>query len=180
MALRSALALLLLLPACTDESSTPEAPTRPTAQPQGAQQAAADNVGAELDRSLAELAGKPLPPLPQDWQGTGVLEHNEGPLPDGAPPWAAVSAEVVERDGARILVASASAGAIRDGYLARSAAANRARAILARWTKSEHLMGSSVTEVWRPKGGGPLFARVEMRVPNTWQPGDPLPTAAHR
>ncbi len=111
---------------------------------------------------------------PPGWQGVGVLAARTEELPSGAPTWAAVLAEVVDKDGARFLVASGHAHRIKNPALAKTTAEARARAELARWTKSHKLVGSTVAESLVDPASGDAFAKVELPVPATWTPGQPL------
>ncbi len=154
----------------------------PAAAPGDSEIAAGDAGAAPGDVDLTglvhqpeadELAAAPVK-LPAGWQGTGVLARRSDRLPRRAPSWAKVLVEVTLRDGQRYLVATGRVSKVKDVQLARSTAENRARAELARWTKTDKQTGGAIREVWRDARTGETFAQVELPVPTSWQPGTPL------
>jgi len=113
--------------------------------------------------------------LPPDWNGEGVLARQAGSTPSSAPQWTRVAAEVITRDGDRLLRTCGRAGRIRNPALARTTAESRARAELSRWLRTHDVIGSRAVDTWTEPGTGLTFALLEVVVPEEWIPGQPLP-----
>lgn len=107
---------------------------------------------------------------PADWKGTGVLAKAKIPPPKGAPPWAAIAAEVVARDGSRYLRTTGSVDKIADPALARTSAENRARAEMARWLQADVVRGASVINTWQRKRHHDIYVQVEVALTNELLP----------
>jgi len=152
MRLRAAAALITVLIAGCPKSDTP-----PTAG------------DTDAVRSLAEAH------LPADWSGEGVLARLSGSTPSSAPQWTRVAAEVISRDGDRLLRACGRAGRIRNPALARTTAESRARSELSRWLRTHEVKSSRAVDTWTEPGTGLPFALLEVVVPEEWVPGQPLP-----
>ncbi|MEK7704172.1 MAG: hypothetical protein AAB426_04375 [Myxococcota bacterium] len=142
-----------------DEVAVAGEPTAPTAAPD---LVPAEPAGTEAARAMT---------VPQGWSGTGVLSRRTGKLPKGAPKWAAVEAEVVAREGRRMLVASGLVEQIGNPALARSTAENRARAVMARWLGEERLEGAKIVDASWNKRRRVAVVKVEVEVPADWAPG---------
>ena len=108
--------------------------------------------------------------VPQDWKGTGVLARATQPVPKKAPTWARIALEVVERDGKRLLLATGRADKIKDPYLARTTAEQRARVMLGRATGTVAVRGGVIDDAWRDPRTGEIFVRAQMEVPPGWKP----------
>lgn len=115
-------------------------------------------------------AARPME-LPRDWRGTGVLSRRTEKLPKGLPKWVAVEAEVVSRDGTRMLVASGVAEKIANPALARSTAENRARAVMSKWLGEARLEGAKIVDASWNKRRRLAAVKVEVEVPADWGPG---------
>lgn len=167
---------------CTQSSSQPEG--QRNGVPQGtettskAAEPTTTDTQADAGSAEAEAQAPPLevPKLPEGWSGTGVLAKHPGPPSPNAPEWTALEAEVADTDSGRILRATAKAAGIRNGALARSTAAARARRVLVEWTGHPRLLGSRITNTWRSRRGRQVVVQVSLPVPSTWQPGEPLHT----
>jgi hypothetical protein len=161
---RLALTLLLLSLAACEESRP-----LPAQQPSGDPTESGDPTAAGEPVLAADEV-----PLPAGWEGEGTLVRRQERIPRRAPRWAAIAAEVVRRDEQRFLQATGKAERIKNSALARSTAEARALAEIARWVRSEHLVGTTAIDVWRDPKTGVTFARVAMPVPDDWIPGRPL------
>jgi hypothetical protein len=158
-------------------SPSPAAPQPAPAVPADADAAAPTVVSPEagagaLPAAAPAALGLPLPP---NWQGTGVLAKRDESVPKRAPAWTRIAAEVVMRDGQRLLITTGGVANIKDPSLSRSTAESRARAQLAHWTGSERVNGGMVSDVWRDPRSGETFVRAELAVPEGWVPGQPVP-----
>ena len=112
----------------------------------------------------AGVANAPPTP-PADWQGVGILAKRADKLPRGAPSWAAIAAEVIERDGKRFLRATGKVDDIDSVALARSTAENRARAEMTRWLGVTSLQGALLVNLWQRKKSHVFLAQVEVALP---------------
>ena len=100
---------------------------------------------------------------------TGILAKRTKP-PKGGPNWLAVQAEVIEREGKRILRTSHFVRHIKNPSLAQQTAANRARQELTKWLGSPTLRGAMLTDQhWDPKKQLSA-ARIEIELPESWTP----------
>ena len=86
-----------------------------------------------------------------------------------------VQAEIIEREGKRILRTSHFASRIKNASLARQTAANRARHELTKWLGSPILEGARVTDQhWNPTKQL-SSARAEIELPDSWIPNPSTP-----
>ncbi len=167
---------LALLAGCEQHAAAPvDAADAPAAL---GDPGAPDDAGAAALLPGGDVEAVPAaakPELPQGWQGQGLLASRSEKPPRGAPKWARVLAEVVEKNGQRYLQTTGRVEGIKNKPLARTTAENRARAEMTRWVASERLVGSEITDVWQHPKSGITLARAAMAVPETWVPGSPLP-----
>lgn len=172
------LVLLLLLlspPACKDRARPPAAPLTGDAARNGDSARATDARGDDEPATPGDpLAAAIDAQLPANWEGEGILVRRQERVPRRAPQWASIAAEVVRRDEQRFVQATGKAERIRNQALARSTAEARALAEIARWVRSERLVGAVPIDGWRDPKTGVTFARVAMPVPEDWTPGRPL------
>lgn len=166
--LRTFFLALLVVSACkTEPDGSTVRPSHDAAmviQAPRAQPAAPHEAEADATNAPAPASSSGAQP-PEGWTGTGVLAKSSAELPKGAPEWAGIEAEVVDRDGKRFLLATGWVRGVDNQALARSAAEGRARAVLARWTGQSRLVGSMSAESWHDPRSGTSFARVEMELP---------------
>lgn len=169
--------LALVALGCESFSEEPATSETPAEAPAATPAAAGDaDLAPPEAGDGAEPAASAIT-LPDGWSGTGVLAKREAKLPRRAPSWAKVVAEVVDKDGQRLLVTSGEANKIKDAHLSRSTAEARARAELSRWTGQNRIAGSSTRAVWRDPKSGATFAQIELPVPAGWVPGQPISVA---
>ena len=103
------------------------------------------------------------PKLPAHWSGTGILAKRDD-VPNEAPVWAGIKAEVVDRGGQRYLRATGKAADVDNPALGRSTAENRGRAELAHWLSTHALSGAQVVDTY--SAGPQLYmVLVEIAVP---------------
>jgi hypothetical protein len=156
---------LLCTSACKEKPVTPVKPTGDATAPSEIP------VDADYATRLQAIAAR----MPADWAGTGVLERRPD-VAEGAPEWAGVVAELVDTEDGRYIQGSGESRGISNVGLARTTAGNRARVSLMMWLGTGILQGAEITEFWGAPGQ-PFYAHARLRVPPTWQPGQPLPEA---
>ena len=162
-----ALALIALLILATQQAcetphteppvvpATIEAPTPPIPPPPKP----TDSPSAETE----------IPELPAEIPPSGVLAKRDS-TPRGSPRWLKVQAEVIERDGKRILRASHFAKHIKNASLAQQTAANRARHELTKWLGTPTLEGAVVTDSHWSQKAQLSATRIEIELPPSWLP----------
>lgn len=95
-------------------------------------------------------------------------------LPSPAPDWVRTRAQVVESEEGRFLLVTGIVRHIENESLAKTAAANRARAEIAVLLDTHVLSGTEVVDTWR--SDGVTAARVRIPVERDWQ----LPSEAEK
>ena len=158
--------LLLGLSAC-------ERTVEKTAAPVKASQITPPKPGASIAPLAPEPAQTILSPAPAvepaPDPSPGVLASRKAP-PSGGPHWLSIRAEIIEREGKRILRTSHFASRINNASLARQTAANRARHELTKWLGGPTLEGARVTDHhWNPTKQL-SSARAEVELPDSWIP----------
>ena len=170
-----ALLLLTAQQACeTPQTDPPAAP--PTTTIEAPAPPAIPPAPSQADAPSPETE---IPSAPADTLPAGVLAKRDS-TPRGSPRWLRVRAEVIERDGKRILRASHFAKHIKNASLAQQTAANRARHELTKWLGTPTLEGAVVTDSHWSQKAQLSATRIEIELPPSWLPPQDSQPGAQR
>ncbi|MCK5688831.1 hypothetical protein KAI87_06150 [Myxococcota bacterium] len=168
-----ALTLVIASVACTQKETTKENETKADDTELQTETGTTADTAAPSDDALPEpdaLTASTEVRFPDNFSGTGILATWDKQKIKGSPEWANIRAEIIEKDGTRILATSAIVKGMRNQALARSTATNRARAELSRWYGQPAMFNTQISEVWQNKRGNTMIIRVEMPLEKDWQP----------